>query len=93
MSGGRSPTPSFSRLRGEHAFKDQLTTERDRQGIVDRQYLDRRSTRGCKTPKSRAMPPEVFGPAVAAGMIELGNLMCFLIPQAPKERQFIAWGR
>ena len=79
MSGGRSPTPSFSRSRGEHAFKDQLTTERDRQGIVDRQYPDRRSTRGSKTPKSRAMPPEVVGPAVAARMIELSNLTCCLV--------------
>jgi hypothetical protein len=58
VSGGRSPTPSFSRSRGEHAFKDQLTTERDRPGIVDRQYPNRRSTRGSEPPKSRAMPPE-----------------------------------
>jgi hypothetical protein len=50
VSGGQGPTPSFSRSRGEHAFKDQLTTERDRQGIVDRQYPDRRSTRGGKAP-------------------------------------------
>jgi len=79
VSGGQGPTPSFSRSRGEHAFKDQLTTERDRQGIVDRQYSNRRSTRGSKTPKSRAMPPEVVGPAVAAGMIELGDFMCYFV--------------
>ncbi len=67
--GAKAEPPSFSRSRGEHAFKDQLTTERDRQGVVDRQYPNRSSTRGRKTPKSRAMPLEVVGPAVAAGMI------------------------
>ncbi len=79
MAGGEGPTPSVSCSRREDAFKDQLTTERDRQGIVDRQDPNRRSTRGCKTPKSRAMPPEVVGPAVAAGMMELGDIMCFYV--------------
>src|SRR5208282_212616 len=72
-------TLKLSRSRGEHAFKDQLTTERDRQGVVDRQYPNRRSTRGCKTPKSRAMPLEMVGPAVVTGMIDIDNLMCFCV--------------
>jgi hypothetical protein len=69
-------TPGFSRSRGEHAFMDQLATESDCPGIVDRQHPNRRSTRGSKTSKSWAMPTEMVGPAVSPGMIEIRNIMC-----------------
>ena len=71
--GERDVTPTVCLLssRRKHAFPDQLATQRDRQGIIDRHHLNRHSTRRGKAPEARAMPLEMVISAIEAGMIEL----------------------